>query len=76
MILFVVNGHNTNPRMGKEGSLLGHSSDSLVLDAPQWRMHWPKAVLWCGAALICLFFALLRDNQLPNIATSLRCPPG
>ena len=30
------------------GSLLGGCSDSIVLDAAQWWMHWPKALLWCG----------------------------
>ena len=85
MILFVVNGHNTNPWLGKQGEhsplilqpchclvvscciprpypgrmqmrlmlctglLLGESSDLIVLDAPQWQVHWPKAVLWCAS---------------------------
>lgn len=48
MILFVITGHNTNPWEDKKGRLLGGRTDAIVLDAPQWRTHSPKLILWCA----------------------------
>ncbi|EIE18442.1 hypothetical protein COCSUDRAFT_68209 [Coccomyxa subellipsoidea C-169] len=46
MIIFVITGHNTNPWADKKGKLLGGRADAIVLDAPQWRTHSPKLILW------------------------------
>ncbi|BDA48303.1 probable lipase at C-terminar half [Coccomyxa sp. Obi] len=46
MILFVITGHNTNPWADKKGRLLGGRADAIVLDAPQWKTHSPKLILW------------------------------